>query len=98
MEGPLSGEALSVPRRGAEGGRPHVGSLATLVFDADMPRAAGCTPGGAFFPVFFLAVSWKRLMLFSLKFHRDNRQNALALYSAKRKAGEKGRIFTVLWR
>ena len=32
-------------------------------------------------------------MLFSLKFHRDNRQNALALYSAKRKTGEKGCIF-----
>ena len=30
---------------------------------------------------------------FSLKFHRDNRQNALALYSAKRKTGEKGCIF-----
>ena len=32
-------------------------------------------------------------MLFSLKFHRDNRQNALALYFAKRKTGEKGCIF-----
>ena len=40
----------------------------------------------------------KWLMLFSLKFHRDNRQNASALYSAKRKTGEKGRIFTALWR
>ena len=98
MEGPLSGEALSVPRRGAEGGRPHVGSLATLVFDADMPRAAGCTPGGAFFPVFFLAVSWKRLMLFPLKPQRNGQQHALAVDSAKGKAGEKGRIFTVLWR
>ena len=35
----------------------------------------------------------KWLILFSLKFHRDNRQNALALYSAKRKTGEKGCIF-----
>ena len=40
----------------------------------------------------------KWLILFSLKFHRDNRQNALALYSAKRKTGEKVCIFTVLWR
>ena len=40
----------------------------------------------------------KWLMLFSLKFHRDNRQNALALYSAKRKTGKKGCIFTALWR
>ena len=39
----------------------------------------------------------KWLMLFSLKFHRDNRQNALALYFAKRKTGEKGCIFTALW-
>ncbi len=39
----------------------------------------------------------KWLTLFSLKFHRDNRQNALALYSAKRKTGEKGCIFTALW-
>ena len=98
MEGPLSGEALSVPRRGAEGGRPHAGSLATLAFDADMPRAAGCTPGGAFFPVFWGLCHGKWLMLFSLKFHRDNLKNALALYSAKRKTGEKGRIFTALWR
>lgn len=52
MEGPLSGEALSVPRRGAEGGRPHAGSPATLVFDADMPKGTGCMPGP--FPVFFL--------------------------------------------
>ena len=37
-------------------------------------------------------------MLFSLKLQRDNRKNALALYSAKRKTGEKDRIFTVLWR
>ena len=32
-------------------------------------------------------------MLFSLKFQRDNRQNALALYSAKRKTGEKRLYF-----
>ena len=32
-------------------------------------------------------------MLFSLKFHRDNRQNALALYSAKRKNEEKRLYF-----
>ena len=35
----------------------------------------------------------KWLMLFSLKFHRDNRQNALALYSAKRKNEEKRLYF-----
>ena len=35
---------------------------------------------------------------FSLKLQRDNRQNALALYSAKRKTGEKGCLFTILWR
>ncbi|WP_337430634.1 hypothetical protein, partial [Bilophila sp.] len=33
------------------------------------------------------------LMLFSLKFHRDNRQNALAVDPAKGKTGEKGSIF-----
>ena len=27
-----------------------------------------------------------------------NRENALALYSVKRKTGEKGCIFTALWR
>ena len=32
-------------------------------------------------------------MLFSLKFQRDNRQNALAVDPAKRKTGEKGCIF-----
>ncbi len=30
---------------------------------------------------------------FSLKFQRDNRQNALALYSAKKKTGEKRLYF-----
>ena len=40
----------------------------------------------------------KWLMLFSLKLQRDNRQNALAKDSAKGKTGEKGRMFTVLWR
>ena len=67
MEGPLSGEALSVPRRGAEGGMPYTGSLATLVFDADMPRAAGFHAGRGLFPVFFLAVSWKMVDAFFLE-------------------------------
>ena len=35
---------------------------------------------------------------FFLKFQMINRENALALYSAERKTGEKGRIFTALWR
>ncbi|WP_308770945.1 hypothetical protein, partial [uncultured Bilophila sp.] len=35
----------------------------------------------------------KWLMLFSLKFQRDNRQNTLALYSAKKKTGEKRLYF-----
>ena len=38
------------------------------------------------------------LMLFSLKFQRNNRQKASAMDSAKGKNGEKGRILTVLWR
>ncbi len=37
-------------------------------------------------------------MLFSLKLQRDNRQNALAVDPAKGKIGEKGYIFTSLWR
>ena len=37
-------------------------------------------------------------MLFSLKFQRDNRQNALAVDPAKGKTGEKGCIFIALWR
>ena len=37
-------------------------------------------------------------MLFSLKFQRDNRQNALAVDTAKGKTGEKGCIFTALLR
>jgi len=37
-------------------------------------------------------------MLFSLKFQRNNQQNALSVEHAKGKNGEKGRIFTVLWR
>jgi len=36
--------------------------------------------------------------VFSLKFKRNNRQNTLAVDSAKGKAGEKARIFTALWR
>ena len=40
----------------------------------------------------------KRLMLFSLKFQRNNRQSALAKDSAKRKTGEKSCIFTALWK
>ena len=36
-------------------------------------------------------------MLFSLKFQRNNQQNALAIGSAKGKTGEKGCIFTTLW-
>ena len=35
---------------------------------------------------------------FSLKFQRDNRQNALSVNPAKGKTGEIGCMFTVLWR
>ena len=35
---------------------------------------------------------------FSLKLQRDNRKNALAVEPAKGKTGEKGCIFTALWR
>ena len=35
---------------------------------------------------------------FSLKLQRDHRQNALAVDPAKRKTGEKGCLFTALWR
>ena len=34
---------------------------------------------------------------FSLKFQRNNQQNALAIGFAKGKTGEKGCIFTTLW-
>ena len=37
-------------------------------------------------------------MFFSLKFQRSNRQNALAMYPAKGKTGEKGCMSTALWR
>ena len=40
----------------------------------------------------------KWLMLFSSKFQRDNQKNASAMDSAKGKTGEKGCLFTVLWR
>ena len=40
----------------------------------------------------------KWLMLFSLKFQRNNQKNASAMDSAKGKTGEKGCLFTVLWR
>ena len=36
-------------------------------------------------------------MLFSLKFQRNNQQNALAIGFAKGKTGEIGCIFTTLW-
>ena len=36
-------------------------------------------------------------MPFSLKFQRNNQQNALAIGFAKGKTGEKGCIFTTLW-
>ena len=39
----------------------------------------------------------KWLRLFSLKFQRNNQQNALAIGFAKGKTGEKGSIFTTLW-
>ena len=39
----------------------------------------------------------KWLMLFSLKFQRNNQQNALAIGFAKGKTGEIGCIFTTLW-
>ena len=39
------------------------------------------------------AVYRKWLMLFSLKFQRGNRQNALSVDPAKGKTGEKGYIF-----
>ncbi len=67
MEGPLSGEALSVPRRGAEGGRPHAGSLATLAFDADMPRAAGLYAGRGLFPGIFLGCVMEKVDAFFLE-------------------------------
>ncbi len=37
-------------------------------------------------------------MLFSLKFQRNNMQNALTVDPAKGKTGEKGCILTKLWR
>ena len=40
----------------------------------------------------------KWLMLFFLKFQRNNQKNASAMDSAKGKTGEKGCLFTVLWR
>ena len=48
--------------------------------------------------LFILLGYRKWLMPFSLKLQRDNRQNALALDPAKGKTGEKGCIFTALWR
>ena len=45
-------------------------------------------------------LSWLRyrkwLMLFSLKFQRENRKNALAVDSAKGKTGKKAILFTAL--
>ncbi|WP_308772206.1 hypothetical protein [uncultured Bilophila sp.] len=38
------------------------------------------------------------LMPFPLKLQRNNQQNASTMKSAKGKTGEKGPIFTVLWR
>ena len=35
--------------------------------------------------------------VFSMKFQRDNRQNALAVDPTKGKTEEKGCIFTALW-
>ena len=40
----------------------------------------------------------KELMPFSLKFQRNNQQNVLTMDSAKGKTGEKGSMFTALWR
>ena len=42
--------------------------------------------------------SRKSLLLFSLKFQRNNQQHALAMNSANGKIREIGHIFTVLWR
>ena len=39
----------------------------------------------------------KWLMLFSLKFQRNNQQNALTIGFAKEKPERKGCIFTTLW-
>ncbi|WP_302554522.1 hypothetical protein [uncultured Bilophila sp.] len=43
------------------------------------------------------AVSWKTADAFFVEAQRNGQQHALAMDSAKGKAGEKGRIFTVLW-
>ena len=48
--------------------------------------------------LFCMAVSEKMVDAFSLKLQRDNRQNALSVAPAKGKTGEKGCIFTALWR
>ena len=40
----------------------------------------------------------KWLMLFSLKFQRNNQKNVSTMDSGKGKTGEKGCLFTVLWR
>ena len=43
-------------------------------------------------------ICYDKAILFSLKFQRSNRQNALAMYPAKGKTGEKGCMSIALWR
>ena len=62
-------------------------------FSANVSGYKGPAP---FFALWLRHRKW--LMLFSLKFQRNNRKNTLTEDSAKGKTGEKGRIFTVLWR
>ncbi|WP_302551319.1 hypothetical protein [uncultured Bilophila sp.] len=48
--------------------------------------------------IFLKRLRHRKWLMLSLKFQMDNQQNVLAVAPAKGKTGEKGCIFTVLWR
>ena len=72
------------------GGTPFIAKRQLRAFRA---RSGSVLP----FQYFWLCHR-KWLMLFSLKFQKNNQKNTLVMDSADGNSGEKGYIFTSLWR
>ena len=72
------------------GGTPFIAKRQLRAFRA---RSGSVLP----FQYFWLCHR-KWWMLFSLKFQKNNQKNTLVMDSADGNSGEKGRLFTVLWR
>ncbi len=92
--GPMAGPS-PVTRR--FGGGQQVYSSALGFFPVLLPQCL-CTVS-LLFGTFLKRLCYrKRLMLFSLKLQRDNRQNVLAVVPAKGKTGKEAVCSTILWK